>query len=289
MFAIILFSFVLFHVVPSDPARLILGPNADEGRVSSLQNELGLDRPLQTQFLRYLRQLASLDFGKSYTDKRPVLTEIGSRFKITLVLISVCMILTLIYSFLTVFLLYKNISTATLNFLCMSIPTFLSGILVALFSFKYFPFTSFNGAFYSYQDFLFFIPPAFALAIYPMGILSNILSEEFNSILTSNYIRTSRAYAVPPIIIFFKYSLRNAILPYLAALSNQLPALFTGAFILEIIFSIPGIGSLLVTSIFSRDFPMIEGIIILNGLVFILINFIFESAYPIVDPRIKTK
>ena len=103
----------------------------------------------------------------------------------------------------------------------------------------------------------------------------------------STFITFARSQGLPELKIRFKYILKNALIPFLAAFSNQLPILFTGAFIVEIIFSLPGIGSLLVKSILQKDLPMLEGVVILNGILFIVINLIFETLYPIIDPRIR--
>ncbi len=287
MLAIILFSFMMFHAVPTDPARLILGPNADEAQVKALQIELGLDKPLYVQFGHYIKNISRLDLGRSYVDQRPVMAEVAARFRVSLVFVTVCMLLVLGYTVFALYMLYLGKSIGRINFMLISTPTFFSGLLVALFSIKFFSFSSFNGLSGSIGNYLFFLPPAFALAVYPMGILTNILTREMQSILKSDYILAARAYAVPERQIFYKFALRGAVIPYLAALSNQLPVLFTGAFILEIIFSIPGVGSLLVKSIFARDFPMIEGILIVNGMIFILINLFFELIYPVVDSRIS--
>jgi peptide/nickel transport system permease protein len=288
IFSVILFSFLMFHAVPSDPARLILGPNASTVQVSALQKELGLDKPLHVQFADYVIDIFKLNFGRSFIDNRPVWLEVSGKFRVSLFLVIVSMIITVIYSLFAIHMLYKAKDIRNFNFFLISTPTFFSGLFIALMSIKFFPFSSFNGQFNSYKDFLFFIPPAFALATYPMGVLTNILVKELKVSLASKYILAAKAYGISGTSIYYKYALKNAIIPYFAALSNQLPALFTGAFILEIIFSIPGAGSLLVKSIFARDFPMMEGIIIINGTVFIIINLFFETVYPLIDPRIRS-
>lgn len=286
MIAVVTLAFILFHAVPADPARLILGPNAPESQVVALQKELGLDQPLTVQFLSHVKGLLRLEFGRSYVDKRPVFQEVFSSFRISLLLIIVSMTLTTFYCAVT--LIFLNHPPSSLNTLLVSSPTFFSGIFIALLSVRFYPYSSFSGSLRLVEDFFFFFPPAFALAVYPMGVLSNLLIVEMNRTMKSKFIMAARAYSIPDDMLIFKYALRNAINPILAALSNQLPALFTSAFILEIIFSIPGTGSLLVKSIFARDFPMIEGVIILSGSVFFLINIFFEIIYPLIDPRVKS-
>ena len=282
-----LFSFILFHTIPGDPARIILGPYAEESRVLSLRKELGLDAPVHVQFFNYLKDISQLDFGRSYVDQRPVLDEVVKRFGISLHLIVFCLLFIFSYNIFVVQTIYSRKSTDFINFLFVSTPTFFSGLVVALIAYRYLPVYSFSGSFNSVRDYFYFVPPAFVLALYPMAILSRILAKELDKVLTNQYILAARAFALPERMIFYKYALRNAAVPYLAAFSNQLPMFFTGAFIVEIIFSIPGVGSLLVRSILQQDFPMIEGIIILNGIIFIMINLFFEMLYPLIDPRIN--
>jgi ABC-type dipeptide/oligopeptide/nickel transport system permease component len=119
-----------------------------------------------------------------------------------------------------------------------------------------------------------------------MAILSGILKEEMHSVLGSPYITAEKSLGFPEVMILLKYGLKNTLIPLLSALSNILPILLTGAFIVEIIFSIPGVGSILVKSILEQDFPMLECTVIVNGAFFVIVNLGFEFLYPIVDPRI---
>ncbi len=284
---IILFSFILFHAIPTDPARIILGPNAGEQQVETLRRELGLDKSLQQQLTRYVSRVIQLDFGKSYTDNRSVYHEVFRKFRISLVLVTLSLFFTFFY-ILFVISSSKNINRGIeiVNFLLISTPTFFSGIVIAILTFLFYPFTSFSGEFQSTADFFYMLPPAFVLALYPMAILARILKQEMRKLNDSPFVVCARAQGLSELRIRFKHILKNALIPLLAALSNQLPMLFTGAFIIEIIFSLPGIGSLLIKSILQKDFPMLECIIILNGILFVLINLIFETLYPIIDRRI---
>jgi len=286
---IILFSFILFHMVPSDPARMILGPNADQGQVDQLRERLGLDRPLYAQFGSYLEKVLKFDFGHSYIDDRDVFQEVGKCLKITLSLVG-----------LTVFILFLYLSTVVLSsilpglrrcqdlieFFMSSLPIFFSGIIVVLFVLYCYPVTSFSGEVRSLNDVLYLIPPALVLAFYPMAILSKILKDEMGRVLASPYVMAEKSWGFSEWVILFRYALKNALIPVLSALSNILPILLTGAFIVEIIFTIPGIGSLLIKSILERDFPMLECTVIVNGAFFVLVNLGFEYLYPLLDPRI---
>jgi len=287
---IIFFSFILFHIIPTDPARIILGLNADEKQVETLRKELGLDKPMPQQLTNHVSRIIQFDFGRSYIDKRLVYQEVIEKFKVSLVLVGLSHLFVFIYILLVISCPQQaqiNGIIESINFLLISTPTFFSGVAVAILSFLFYPFTSFSGDFQSSADFLYMLPPAFVLAFYPIAILAKILKQEMQMINKSLFVTCARAQGVSELKIRFKHILRNALIPFLAALSNQLPMLFTGAFIVEIIFSLPGIGSLLVKSILQKDLPMIEGVVILNGILFIIINLVFEMMYPIIDPRIK--
>ncbi len=288
LLGIILFTFVLFHAIPSDPARIILGPNADEKQVATIRKELGFDKPLLQQLINYISRIVHFDFGKSYIDNRSVYYEVLEKFKVSLILVGLSLLFVFLYIILVI-LCFSRIHWPfeLLNFLFISTPTFFSGIVIAIPTFLFYPFTVFSGGFQSTEDLLYMLPPAFVLALYPMAILARILKQEMERINNSAFITFARSQGLPEFKIRFKYILKNALIPFLAAFSNQLPMLFTGAFIVEIIFSLPGIGSLLVKSILQKDLPMLEGVVILNGILFIVINLIFETLYPIIDPRIR--
>ena len=289
LLGIIFFSFILFHVIPSDPARTILGPNASQAQVDRLRENLGLDKPLPAQLGQYVLNVATFDFGHSYVDNRNVLHEVGNRFKITLSLIAVSMTIVFLYlivvvlSFISPFL---RKWTNVLDFMMSSLPVFFSGVIVAMAVVYFYPVTSLSGNLNSARDVLYLIPPALVLAFYPMAILSGILKQELSSVLKAPYIIAGQSWGFSDITILFKYALKNTLIPILSALSNILPILLTGAFIVEIIFSIPGIGSILVKSIMQQDFPMLECTVIVNGAFFVLVNLAFEYLYPLVDPRI---
>lgn len=289
---IVLFSFTLFHLIPSDPARTILGPNANAAQVESLKEKLGLDKPLYAQFLTYIRNVAALDFGHSYVDERNVFREVSERLRITFSLVGFSLLFTFAY-LLTVILTFSVSWLRRLHdladFLMSSLPVFFSGIIVALLALYIYPFTSFSGRLDSWESVLFLAPPALVLALYPMAILSGILKEEMESSLQSLYVTAQRSWGFSERSILFRYALKNCLIPIVSTLSNILPVLLTGAFVVEIIFSVPGIGTLLVKSILERDFPMLECIVIVNGAFFVLVNLGFEYLYPVLDPRIASE
>lgn len=288
-FGIVLFSFVLFHAAPTDPARVMLGPNAEEAQVSALREKLGLDKPLSTQFASYLGKISTFDFGSSFVDGRSISAEVWGKLSITLALIALSLILALAYVVATSAIEIAGFRKVGdfIDFIWVILPTMFSGLIVALLAAYYYPFNTFTGTLSGISNFLYLLPPAFVLALYPMAILSRIFKEDMRRINRSQFVLAARSRGLSKWEVLRKHVLKNALIPFLAALTNQIPILFTSTFIVEIIFSIPGIGSLLIKSLLQRDFPMLEGIVIFNGSVVILVYLLFELAYPLIDPRIR--
>lgn len=289
---IVVLTFVLFHMVPKDPARTILGANAEQSQVDQLREKLGLNNPLHRQFANYLSSVADLDFGTSYVDGRNVFQEVSQRLILTLALVGLSFTITFLYVMAVVaaFLRPRLLKlTDWLDFLMSSLPVFFSGILVAMGVFWVSPVTTFSGSLGNVSDWLYLLAPALVLAFYPMAILSGIVKQELTRILESTFVQAHQAWGFSSQSIVFVYAFKNALIPLLSAISNILPMLLTGAFIVEIIFSLPGLGSLLISSIMEQDFPMLECTVIVNGAFFVVLNFIFELVYPQVDPRIMRR
>lgn len=288
---VVLFSFILFHAVPSDPARIMLGANAQETQVAALRKEMGLDRPLVEQFAGYIGSAVRFDLGVSYLDRRPVAEEVGERLQITLALAAVALTFTLVYLAIVIVLEARRRPqiAAVLDFTWSSMPSMFSAVIMALIAVRYWPFTIFSGRLASLEDWLVLLPPGLVLAFYPMAILSRILRKEVGIAREKEYVLAAKARGIPESVILRKHILRNAALPCVAALSNLLPAFFTSTFVVEIVFSLPGLGSLLIRSLLQRDFPMIEGIVIVNGFVIVLAYLVVELAYPVLDPRVRER
>lgn len=283
-------TFALFHVVASDPARVMLGANASEEQVAAVRHELGLDQPLTAQFSHYVSRALTLDFGRSFVDHRPVADEIGRRLHVSTVLAALALVFVFVYLTISAALAFRLKwlwLAELLDFSCISLPTLFASVIVALGTIAYYPYTRFSGTLSTLEDWLYLIPPAFVLALYPMGVLGRIMRAQFHAIEHSLYVRAARALGLSEFTILYRYILRNALVPLLSALGNQLPLLLTSTFVVELIFSIPGIGALLLRSVLERDLPMLEGIVIATSAFIIATGLILEAIYPLVDPRIR--
>ncbi len=280
-------TFALFHVVPTDPARTMLGATANEAQVATLRRDLGLDRPVTTQFLDYLSGIPSIEFGRSFVDRRPVGPEVAKRLRLTVALAALATSMIILYLVLSLTLAVRSNWVGELtDFACVSLPTLFSGMIVALATVAFYPFTRFSGALGSIEDWLYLLPPALVLALYPMGVLGRIARTRMKEALSSDYVRTARSLGLSESTILFQHILRNAAVPLLASFGVQLPLMITNTFIVEIVFSVPGIGALLLRSVLERDLPMLEGIAVVSSLVVLSINLAVELIYPIADPRI---
>ena len=287
---VVAITFALFHIVPTDPVRTMLGPNASEEQVTSAKHNLGLDKPVASQFRDYLRRVAVLDFGRSFIDGRPVGTEVKQKLIVSGALASMTVIIVALY--LMAMIAINGASRRSWlpqvsEFFFISLPTLFSGVVVALATVAYYPFTRFSGRLAAVEDWLFLLPPAFVLALYPMGILGRIAREHMHLAAQADYTRAAQARGLANGLVLRSYVLRNSLVPLLAAFGNQVPLLLTSTFVVEIVFSIPGIGALLLKSVLARDLPMLEGIVVFTALLSIAVTLLLEWSYPLADPRIR--
>ncbi len=283
-------TFALFHVVPNDPARVMLGANASEEQVAAVRRELELDQPLATQFSHYVARAVILDFGWSFVDHRPVADEVGKRIRVSAALACVSLVFILAYLMLAALLAYwPNWSKLAelMDFSCVSLPNLFVGVMVALGTIAFYPYTRFSGTLVEAEDWLYLIPPAFVLALYPMGVLGRIMRSQIHAIQHSPYVCAAQALGLSEHTILYRYVLPNSLVPLLSALGNQLPLLLTSTFIVELVFSIPGIGALLLRSVLERDLPMLEGIVIATSAFVVGTSLVLEMLYPLADPRIR--
>ena len=289
-FAVVIAAFVLFHLVPVDPIRTMLGPNASEEQVAAVRRDLGLDQPLHVQFGRYIAKAITLDFGQSFVDRRPVRSEIQTRLAVSLAIAMEAIAIIGLYLLCMAAISFNRVGSRVggfIDFTCVSLPTLFAAIAVALMSILYYPYTRFSGNLRGLADWLYLIPPAFVLALYPMGILGRIMRAQIQALSQARYTRSALAMGLSPARIKISYVLRNAVIPLLAAWGNQLPLLLTSTFVVELVFSVPGLGALLLRSVLERDLPMMEGIVIVTSLFVLSTYLLLDLIYPFADPRIR--
>lgn len=289
MAATIFLSFVLFHLVPGDPARIALGPNASQAQVAALRVQLGLDRPWPVQLAGYLQALFRGDLGRSFIDGRTVGPEVAIR-------LSVSAALTLLASAIAAIWVIAQASVSSngraphafawANSLFTAFPTMFVAAVALAWLLPHYPWDYFPGTLESLGAWAFLLLPASVLALYPMGILGKIMDREFARLAARPFVEAARARGLSPGQILWRHMTPNALIPLLSGWITLLPILLTGSFIIEIMFSVPGLGALLLRSVLNRDLPMLQGVAIIATALAVVLHLVVELAYPAIDPRI---
>jgi len=285
-------TFVLIHMVPSDPAEVYLRlsqiPPTDEA-VASVRAELGLDRPLYVQYFDWLWKVLHLDFGKSFVTKQPVLAEILSYLPATIQLTACSMVIMILISVPTGILaaLYKDSLfdqfSRVLAFIGASMPSFWLGFLLMYFFALKFDLLPVMGK----GTYLHLILPSLTLALGHAATYTRLLRASMLENLNREFVLYARARGLKERLIIGKHVLKNAMLPVVTAFGMSLGHMLAGAVIVENIFAWPGVGRFAVFSIFSRDYPVIQCYVCLMAVIFVLCNLLVDISYSFLDPRIK--
>jgi len=288
LFGLSIFAFALIHLIPGDPVRIMLGERATKVQVEQLREQMGLNKPLPMQYFDYISGVAKGDLGTSLKTGRPVIVEIKDRFPATVKLaatgIGIAIVIGVAMGILAA--KYKNtiidyllMSLATLG---ISLPNFWLGLLVImLFSVKLGWFPIAGGT-----DFIDLVMPACTLGVLCSTIIMRLTRSGMVEVLANDYIRTARAKGMRESIILFRHAFRNVMIPVVTVVGLQIAALLGGAIIIEQVFNWPGIGTLAISAISSRDFPLIQGIILFMGFVYVIVNILVDLLYGFIDPRI---
>ncbi|MBE7445177.1 MAG: ABC transporter permease [Planctomycetia bacterium] len=285
LFGLLFLNFLLFNVIPSDPSRIMLGPNADNAAVEHLRQEFGLNDPLIKQFTHYIQGLLSFDLGISYTTRRAVWPDVASSFKVTLLSSFSALLLATIYSIISAYISFVSKSGfrkffTALNSNLMSVPSLVIAIVFGLFCIRW-DLLSFAGT----GDVRNILMSALVLTIYPSASLSQILLEQTFTLDKQPYIIEARSFGFTNSFIFWKRLLKNALLPWISQISNVVAILIGGAAVVEVVFSVPGIGRLLFQAVLRRDLPILQGILATVTSCFIIINILTEFVYWFLNPR----
>jgi peptide/nickel transport system permease protein len=289
IFGVSVFSFLLIHFIPGDPVKIMLGINASPEQVEKLTHHLGLDKPLLVQYGQYITNVFQGDFGTSLKTGRPVLTEILDRFPETVKLAVFGLFIAVVIG-ITLGILAARFKDSIIDKLCtafatlgVSIPSFwLAILLVMIFSVKlgWFPIADGTG----FRD---LILPAIALGVVASTMIMRLTRNGMVEVLSNDYIRTARAKGLEDGLILFRHALRNVLIPVVTVVGLQMAALLGGTVIIEQVFNWPGLGTLAIGAIMSRDFPMIQGTVLFMGVVYVSINILVDVLYSIIDPRVE--
>ena len=281
--------FLLLHLVPGDPVDAMLGESAQAADRAALRTALGLDQPLIEQYGRYLAALARLDLGRSFQDQRPVTAILAERLPATLILAAAALLLAVVLAIPLGVLAARHrgkpIDGAAMGFslLGIAMPNFWLGPLLILVFSLWLGWTPVSGN----EGPASLVLPAVTLGTALAAILARMVRASVLEVLSEDYLRTARAKVLSEAAVLRRHALRNAWLPVLTLVGLQLGGLLGGAVITETVFAWPGIGSLLVEAIQGRDYPVVQGCVLLISVLYVLINTLTDLAYARIDPRIR--
>ncbi len=290
--------FLVLHLTPGDPALILLGPIATQEDVARLRAELGLNAPLYVQYAVWLGHVLRGDLGTSITMHRPVLGEVLLKLRATALLTGAALVFsTAVGVTAGVLAGWKRNSaidrlSMVLSLLGVSVPVFWLGIvLIFLFSvwLRLLPAGGMHAPFGGgpLDTLAHLVLPAVALGAASAGIVARITRSSMLEIVRQDYMRTARAKGVPERRVLQRHGLKNALIPVVTVIGVQIGFLLSGAILTETVFSWPGVGTLLVTAILSRDFPTVQGGVLFVAALFVLVNLTVDLAYTYLDPRIR--
>lgn len=288
LLAVSVLVFLMSHLTPGDPATIMLGENASAADIARLRHQLGLDRPLTVQYGRYLAGVVRGDLGRSIRSGQPVAVEIWERFPPTLQLTLAAMVIAAAAGVLLGALAATSRTAAadallmSTSLLGISMPSFWLGLLlILLFGLVLHWFPIAGGS-----DWRALVLPAVTLGTQAAAVLARLTRASLLDVLPSDFVRTARAKGVAGTRVLFRHALRNALIPVVTVIGLQFGALLGGAVIVESVFARSGLGRLAVAAVQSRDFPVIQGIVLFAAAVYAFVNLSVDVAYLALDPRI---
>jgi peptide/nickel transport system permease protein len=282
--------FLMMHLVPGDPAKMMLGELAvDESVVANFRHQLGLDQPIAVQYWRFLRNAVRGDLGRSILENQPVARMIWqvlpSTVELTLAGLGVAVLLGGILGITAAVRHHTWVDNGSMLLALwgVSMPSFWMGLLlIFLFSLKlgWLPATGQGG-------WMRLIMPAFTLGYVAAAVIARLVRSSMLEVLRQDYVRTARAKGLVERLVIYRHALKNAMIPVVTVLGLQFGALLGGTVIIETVFSRPGIGRLAVTSILSKDFQVTQGTVLMSAVFYTLVNIVVDISYAALDPRIR--
>ncbi|HAS92396.1 MAG TPA: ABC transporter permease [Sedimentibacter sp.] len=281
--------FLILHLAPGDPVHLVVGPNVTPEVYENVRRSMGLDRPLIIQYFDYLSNLVKGDLGSSILQHRPVADIVLERFPITIGLGVRALLLSFLIAVPVGIIAAVNRNKSA-DFIAMtfalvgiSMPTFWFGIIL-LYFFAYklglFPISG-------YGTWKHLVLPVITMGLTDAAVIARMMRSSMLEVIGQDYIRTARAKGLREKVVTNKHALKNALIPVITLLGMRMGWIIGGSVTLEIIFSIPGLGRTMVDSIFSRDYPVVQGSVLILATSVMISNLIADILYALVDPRIR--
>jgi peptide/nickel transport system permease protein len=298
LLALSMASFALVHVIPGDPALVMMGGEGTTQAVEELRRQLGLDRPLHVRYLEWLGRLVQGDLGQSLYNRTQVSEELLWRMPTTLSLVTLAFVLAIGIGIPAGLLsaAFRNTwidhAARLLTLVSLSLPSFWLGLmLIILFSLwldllpivGYEPIT--QGGLGKAIPFL--ILPSLALGTHVAAILTRLTRSSMLEVLSQDYVRTARAKGLRDRVVLMRHGLRNALIPLVTVIGIHMGVLLGGTAVIETVFVLPGVGQLVVRSLYNRDLPVIQGLILYVAVVYVIINLVVDVLYTYLDPRLR--
>jgi peptide/nickel transport system permease protein len=297
LLALSMASFALVHVIPGDPALVMMGGEGTTQAVEELRRQLGLDRPLHVRYLEWLGQIARGDLGQSLYNRTQVSEELLWRMPTTLALVTLALLFSIAIGVPAGLLsaAFRNSwidhAARLLTLVSLSLPSFWLGLmLIILFSLwldllpivGYEPITR---GFWKAIPFL--ILPSLSLGTYLAALLTRLTRSSMLEVLNQDYVRTARAKGLRDRVVVMRHALRNALIPIVTVIGINVGILLGGSAVIETVFVLPGVGQLVVRSLYNRDLPVIQGLILYVAVVYVVINLVVDILYTYLDPRLR--
>lgn len=292
-----LVSFVIIAIVPGDVTAEIAGADSTEAQRAEIRERLGLDKPMVEQALRWYGRLLQGDLGQSYLLNRPVTEAVLERLPVTLSLAGLALVMAVALGMLLGILAairhgtWLDQGSMSLALFGLSIPDFWFGlILIVVFSVQlgWLPTGGYVPASESIVGWARSMTlPALALAITQMGVVARMTRASMLEVMGEDYIRTARAKGMRRHVVIFKHALRNALIPIVTVVGVMTGVLLGGAVVIESVFSLPGVGRLIIGAIQRRDYPIIQGGLLITAATFVFVNILVDLAYGWLDPRVR--
>ena len=288
--------FLMFHLIPGDPAEYLLRGFGTREQIDRLRQEMGLEDPLTVQYWRFLGGVIRADLGRSLATNRPVIDEIRQRFKHTIELAGVTLLIA------TVLGLNLGIISATrrhtifddisrlVALIGVSMPSFWLGLMLMFifaYQLRWFPALGRGGPLWTLTGLKHVFLPALSLGAISSAVLARLMRSSMLDVLNEDYIRTARSKGLGERTVLYKHALRNALVPVVTVIGMQAGVLLGGAIVTETIFAWPGLGRLTLDAILKRDLPLIQGSVLLFSFTFVFLNFLVDLMYGFIDPRIR--
>lgn len=282
-------TFFVLNIVPGDPVRIMMGEMADENVVEQVRHSMGLDRPVGVQYLTWIGNMLHGDFGTSYAQRRPVIVLLSSAVEVTATLATFAYLIALAVGLIFGVVAAVNHSKVadrilmSLAILGISAPAFWVAIILQIIfalNLKWFPLSGTKSA-------NAFVLPVLALSFRYAASIARVTRTSMLDVLNQDYIRTAEAKGLKRWSVILGHGFRNALIPIITIAGTQLGDIFTGSILIESIFSLPGIGKLLLDAINARDLPLIEGGVMYVATICVIIYLVVDILYAIADPRIR--